>query len=72
MLTLRIVVGAVAAIAALCSGICWVLAAKAKVLAATPNLGVGFGGTPVNVPQGSRPPHSLLLCLAESRKGNRP
>jgi hypothetical protein len=50
MSTLRGVVGAGTAIAALCSGICWWLASRAKVLAAPPaNLGVGYGGMPVNV-----------------------
>jgi hypothetical protein len=49
MSTLRSVVGAIAALAALFSGTCWVLSSRAKILAATQNPGVGFGGTPVNV-----------------------
>ena len=45
---LRFIVGAIATVAAICSGIWWVKAASAEI-PAQGNAGVGFGGTPVNV-----------------------
>jgi hypothetical protein len=45
---LKLVVGAIATVAAIMSGVWWVKAACAEV-PATGNAGVGFAGTPVNV-----------------------
>jgi len=45
---LRLVVGTVATVAAIFSGVWWVKAAKAEV-PAQGNAGVGWGGVPVNV-----------------------
>lgn len=45
---LKIIVGAIAAGAAILSGVWWVKAAYAEV-PTTGNAGVGYGGTPVNV-----------------------
>jgi hypothetical protein len=41
--------GALAAVAALMSGIWWIRAARAKVPATSDAVGVGWGGVPVNV-----------------------
>lgn len=45
---LKLTVGAIAAVAAILSGVWWVKAAYAEV-PTTGNAGVGYGGTPVNV-----------------------
>lgn len=45
---LKLIVGAIAAVAAILSGVWWVKAAYAEV-PTTGKAGVGYGGTPVNV-----------------------
>jgi hypothetical protein len=49
MSSLRTVVSGIAVIASLVSGCCWMRAAYVKVLAKSQNVGVGYGGTPINV-----------------------
>ena len=49
MTLLKLLVNAGTVIAALLSGVFWIRAAYAKVTASSENVGVGYGGSPVNV-----------------------
>lgn len=49
MTLLKVLVNAGTVVAALLSGVFWIRAAYAKVAASSESVGVGYGGSPINV-----------------------